>query len=159
MAKIILGIGCSHTPQLHTPAEKWEIRAKRDTEDGVAMWYQGERLKYAEVEKRRRHLDLGAQTAMQIREDRLRKSYAAIDRVSAIFAAANPDVVIIFGNDQGEMFLDDIKPAFTIMGAAEFQNMPRTEDQKGRLPPGMRDATGPPGAGGVSCRLRGRTRI
>lgn len=137
MAKIVLGIGCSHTPQLHTPADKWEIRAKRDTEDGVAMWYQGERLKYAQVEEMRRHLDFEAQTSMEIREERLNKSYQAVDRLSEVFAAAKPDVVIIFGNDQGEMFLDDIKPAFTIMGAAEFENMPRTEDQKGRLPPGI----------------------
>ena len=116
MANIVLGIGCAHTPQLHTPADKWEIRAVRDTQDGVPMWYHGERMTYAEVLEKRKHLNLDAQTAMEIREERLQNSYKAIDKLSGIFADAKPDVAIVFGNDQGEMFLRDIKPAFTIMG-------------------------------------------
>ncbi len=68
MAEIVLGIGCAHTPQLHTPADKWEIRAVRDTNDGVPMWYEGEHLPYAEVLERRKHLQLEAQTAMEIRK-------------------------------------------------------------------------------------------
>tara|TARA_R110002049_G_scaffold138781_5_gene299193 strand:- start:1871 stop:2896 length:1026 start_codon:yes stop_codon:yes gene_type:complete len=137
MANIVLGIGCAHTPQLHTPADKWEIRAVRDTQDGVPMWYHGERMTYAEVLEKRKHLNLDAQTAMEIREERLQNSYKAIDKLSGIFAEAKPDVAIVFGNDQGEMFLKDIKPAFTIMGCEQFENMPRTEDQIGRLPPGI----------------------
>jgi hypothetical protein len=137
MAKIVLGIGCAHTPQLHTPADKWEIRAVRDTQDGVPLWYKGERLKYAELVEQRQAQNLALQTAMETRQERLTKSYAAIDRLSEIYAAAKPDVTVIFGNDQGEMFLDDIRPAFTIMGCPEFRNMPRTEDQIGRLPPGI----------------------
>lgn len=137
MAEIVLGIGCAHTPQLHTPADKWDIRAKRDREDGLPLWYKGERRLYAEILEKRKHQNLGAQTAIEIREERLRKSYAAIDRLSEIFAAAKADIAVIFGNDQGEMFLDDIKPAFTIMGCPEFVNMPRTEEQAERLPPGI----------------------
>jgi len=137
MAKIVLGIGCAHTPQLHTPADKWEIRAERDARDGVPMWYKGERLKYAEVLEQRQHLDLQAQTKMEIREERLRKSFAAVDVLADVFARANPDVVVIFGNDQSEMFLDDMKPAFTVMGCPEFENMPRTDEQISRLPPGI----------------------
>jgi hypothetical protein len=137
MAKIVLGIGCGHTPQLHTPADRWEIRARRDTEDGVPLWYKGVRMKYAEVEEKRRHLNLHEQTELSICQERLTKSCEAIDKLSKIFAAVKPDVVIIFGNDQAEMFLDDIKPAFTIMGCPEFRNMPRTDDQISRLPPGI----------------------
>lgn len=137
MAKIVLGIGCAHTPQLHTPADKWDIRAVRDTQDGVPLWYKGERLKYAELVEQRKDQKLGEQTDIATREERLGKSYAAIDQLSDIFAEAEVDVTIIFGNDQGEMFLDDIRPAFTIMGCPEFENMPRTEDQIGRLPPGI----------------------
>jgi len=137
MAKIVLGIGCAHTPQLHTPADRWELRAQRDIADGVPMWYHGERLTYAEVEEKRKHLNLHEQTEMSIRRERLAKSCEAVARLSEIFAAAKPDVTIIFGNDQAEMFLDDIKPAFTVMGCPEFENMPRTDDQKSRLPPGI----------------------
>ncbi len=137
MAKIVLGIGCAHTPQLHTPADKWDIRGKRDTEDGVPLWYKGERLKYAELARIRAEQNLAEQTGMETREERLTKSYQAIDQLSEIFAAAKPDVTVIFGNDQAEMFLDDIKPAFTIMGCPNFENLPRTDAQVERLPPGI----------------------
>lgn len=101
------------------------------------MWYKGERMKYAQVEEKRRHQNLETQTEISVRQERLTKSFEAIDKLSDIFAAAKPDVAIIFGNDQGEMFLDDVKPAFTIMGCPEFENMPRTADQNSRLPPGI----------------------
>jgi hypothetical protein len=140
MAKIVLGIGCAHTPQLHTPADKWEIRAVRDTQDGVPLWYKGERLKYAQLIEHRKEQNLDEQTAMETREERLGKSYEAIDKLSEIFAEAKPDVTIIFGNDQGEMFLDDIRPAFTIMGCEVFENLPRTKAQIDRLPPGIQIA-------------------
>jgi hypothetical protein len=137
MAKIVLGIGCAHTPQLHTPADMWDVRAKRDANDGLPLWYKGERLPYAQVLEKREHENLSEQTLMPIREERLQKSYLAIDQLSEIFSAAKVDLTIIFGNDQGEMFLDDIKPAFTIMGCQEFDNMPRTDGQSARLPPGI----------------------
>lgn len=137
MAEIVLGIGCTHTPQLHTPAERWDVRATRDREDGVPFWYRGRRLCYAEVEDERRSEGLGAQTALAVRKDRLQKSHAAIARVAGILGDVAPDAVVIFGNDQDEMFLDDVKPAFTILGASQFENMPRTGAQIERLPPGI----------------------
>ena len=137
MARIVLGIGCSHTPQLHTPAELWEIRAKRDTEDGLPLWYRGERLKYADVADKRLAENLGSQTGLETRQQRLEAAHRAIDELAALFARVQPDITVIFGNDQDEMFLDDLKPGFTIMGAESFENMPRTDDQKDRLPPGI----------------------
>ena len=44
MAEIVLGIGCAHAPQLHTPVEEWEHRAARDTMDAEPFWYKGERM-------------------------------------------------------------------------------------------------------------------
>jgi hypothetical protein len=137
VAEIVIGIGCAHTPQLHTPAARWDIRAKRDVADRVPLWYRGRRMTYAEVEAERRHEGLAAQTAVDIRESRLAESHRALLRVAGAFAEAAPDVAVIFGNDQNEIFLDDLKPAFTIMGAVEFENLPRTADQVGRLPPGI----------------------
>ena len=152
MANIVLGIGCSHTPQLHTPAEQWDIRAQRDTGDGVPLWYRGERLRYAALEKERRAEGLVAQTDMETRTARLDAANSAIDELARVYAAAKPDITVIFGNDQGEIFLDDIKPAFTIMGAESFENLPRTDEQKKRLPPGiaLADAGHLPEAASVS---------
>ena len=137
MAKIVLGIGCAHAPQLHTPVEHWEHHAQRDTEDGVPFWYKGERVKYAELLEQRNDQNLGEQLDMQICNERVGKSHEAIKQLSEIFAEAQPDIVIIFGNDQGEMFLDDVRPAFSIMGCEQFENMPRTGEQIKRIPPDM----------------------
>lgn len=151
MAQIVLGIGCSHTPQLHTPATQWEIRAGRDRRDGLPFWFRGRRLSYAELEAARRDEGLDRQLAMAIREERLRAAHDAIGTLAEWYAAADPDVTLIFGNDQGEIFLEDLKPAVTIMAAAEFENLPRTEEEAARLPPGiaLSDAGHLPEAGAV----------
>lgn len=135
MAEIVLAIGCAHAPQLHTPVERWESDAKRDTKDAEPLWYKGERVKYAELLEQRSGKRFTDQLDLRVFKKRVEKSHAAIERISQIFSDAEVDVAIIFGNDQGEMFLDDVRPAFTIMGSEHFENMPRTIEQKKRLPP------------------------
>ena len=114
MAEIVLGIGCAHAPQLHTPIEEWDHRAQRDTTDAEPLWYKGERVNYAELLQQRSEQDLGEQTGMATCEDRIDKSHAAIERLSEIYARTKADVTIIFGNDQGEMFLDDFRPGINL---------------------------------------------
>lgn len=135
MAEIVLGIGCAHAPQLHTPVADWQQHAQRDSEDAEPFWYKGERVKYADLLENRADQRLAEQLDLQTCYERIAKSHGAIDRLSEIFAEAEADVAIIFGNDQGEMFLDDVRPAFSIMGCEQFENMPRTVEQKKRLPP------------------------
>ena len=137
MARIVLGIGCSHTPQLHTPAEQWDIRARRDMDDGVPLWFEGEKVDYATLAERRASLDLGESLGEDVRQEKLDAAHAALERLRGVVTDAQPDVVVIFGNDQDELFLDDLKPAFTVMGAATFENLPRTDEQIARLPPGI----------------------
>ena len=134
MAKIVLGIGCAHAPHLHTPVEDWEIQAQRDTEDGTPFWYKGERVQYAGLLEQRSDQNLGEQMDVQICNDRVGKSHEAIDQLSEIFAEAQPDITIIFGNDEGEMFLDDVRPAFSIMGCEQFEVGARSGEQITRMP-------------------------
>ena len=134
MAEIVLGIGCAHAPQLHTPVAEWEHHARRDTSDAEPFWYKGERVKYADLLEQRGEQNLGEQIDTNTCNERVAKSHAAINRISQIFSEADPDITIVFGNDQGEMFLDDVRPAFSIMGCEQFENMPRTVEQKKRLP-------------------------
>jgi hypothetical protein len=134
MAEIVLGIGCAHAPQLHTPVEEWEHHARRDSDDAEAFWYKGERMNYADLLEQRVEQNLTEQMDLQTCNERIASSHAAIDQLSEIFAEAEVDVAIIIGNDQGEMFLDDVRPAFSIMGCEQFENMPRTVEQTKRLP-------------------------
>lgn len=136
MAEIVLGIGCAHTPQLHTLAQDWDIRAARDRQDGIPLWFHGRKLLYAELEAARSHENIAAELGLATRQAALDASFAAIDRLHAAYVAADPDVVIIVGNDQHEIF-SDMVPAFAVIAAEEIANVPRTEEQKSRLPVGI----------------------
>jgi len=100
MAKIVLGIGCAHTPQLHTMAEDWDLRGDRDRKDGVPLWFHGRKLPYAELEVARAHEKIGERLALDTRRAALEASFAAMDQLHALFREVNPDVVVMIGNDQ-----------------------------------------------------------
>lgn len=136
MAKIVLGIGCAHTPQLHTLAEDWDIRADRDRQDGVPLWFRGKKLSYAELAALRASENLGARLGMETRNEALQKSFAAMDILHDAYREADPDIVVIIGNDQKEIF-SGIIPAFAVIAAEEIENLPRTEEQNIRLPAGI----------------------
>lgn len=137
MAEIVLGIGSAHTPQLHTMAKDWHIRGNRDMQDGVPFFYKGERMKYAELEKARAADGFRADVNLEEGQKTLEKCYQTIDELHETFKAADIDVAVIFGNDQREIFKNDLRPAFTVMACEEFVNKPRTDVQKTRLPPGI----------------------
>ncbi|MCP5393185.1 MAG: hypothetical protein H6919_04630 [Sphingomonadaceae bacterium] len=136
MAEIVLAIGCAHTPQLHTVAADWDIRAERDRGDGIPLWFKGRKLPYAELEAARSEENLAELLAMPVREAALEASFAAMDRLHDAFVEARPDAVIIVGNDQHEIFTDFV-PSFSVIAADEIRNMPRTQEQVGRLPVGI----------------------
>ena len=137
MAQIVLGIGSAHTPQLHTMAKDWHIRGDRDMQDGVPFFYKGERMKYAELEKTRLAEGFKANLDLNYCQGVLELCYERIDQLHDTFKAANIDVAVILGNDQREIFKNDLRPAFTVMACDEFVNKPRTDIQKTRLPPGI----------------------
>lgn len=137
MAEIVLGIGCAHTPQLHTAAKDWAIRGDRDKKDGVAFWYKGERLKYAEVERRRKEAGFDPDLSQAFAEESLRRAHRAIDALHEVYLKSGANVMVIFGNDQHEIFLNQLCPAFAVLAGESFENMPRKPDQISRLPPGI----------------------
>lgn len=136
MAEIVLGIGCAHTPQLHTTAEDWDIRAARDRADGIPLWFRGRKLKYAELEAERAPERLVDRLDLATRRSVLEASFDAIDRLHARLAEVDPDIVVMIGNDQNEFF-SEIVPAFAVVAADELPNLPRTAEQNARLPVGI----------------------
>ncbi|CUS44793.1 MAG: protocatechuate 3,4-dioxygenase [Pseudomonadota bacterium] len=136
MARIVLGIGCAHTPQLHTQAEDWDLRGDRDRKDGVPLWFHGKKMAYAELAAARADEKLGERLAIETRRAALDASFAAMDTLHALFREVDPDVVVMIGNDQHEFF-SEIVPAFAVIAADELPNLPRTAEQNARLPIGI----------------------
>jgi len=105
MAKIVLGLGTSHSPQLSVRAKQWSLMREKDERD-PRMDYQG-LLKRAKA-----GIDQElTESKMQERDDSCLK---AIGELGRMLKEARPDVVVIFGDDQHEQFYDDNMPTFAI---------------------------------------------
>ena len=135
MAKIVCGIATSHGPMLATPPDMWHLRANADRKN-PAHWYQGESLDYALLLQRRAP-GFAARVTPEAMAENFAKCQRALDTLADHFAESKPDLVLILGNDQREVFLEDLLPAFTVFTGNEVHNIPLTEAAKAKLPPGI----------------------
>jgi 3-O-methylgallate 3,4-dioxygenase len=105
MAKIVLGIGTSHSPQLSVRASEWGVLQEKDEHDP--------RLDYQGLMKRAKP---GIQTELtpekfQQRDEACQR---AIETLGNVLQQAKVDVVVVFGDDQHEQFQDDNMPTFAV---------------------------------------------
>ena len=105
MAKIVLGVGTSHSPQLSVRAVDWQVLREKDEHDP--------RLDYQDLLKRAKPNLERELTAEKFRQ-RDEACQKAVKTLGDILQQVNPDVVIIFGDDQHEQFQDDNMPTFAI---------------------------------------------
>ncbi len=139
MARIVLGLGLAHTPQLHTPPEDWAVRIEADIRN-PRLWFRGRSHDWAGLNAERAHEGLGAQCTLEVIRERHAAALASLERLAAIWREAKPDVAVILGNDQQELYVGDLIPAFTIFWGREVQNVPSTPEQAARKPPGIHTA-------------------
>lgn len=146
MAKIALGMGSSHGPMLSTPPDMWHLRADADRKN-PRHFYRGEAYDFPRLLAARQPGFAGSIT-LEERKKRYDSCQRALDAMAAKFREISPDVVVIIGNDQRELFTDDNTPAFLVFTGAQIANVPMTEEQKAKLPPGIavaEDGHCPPG--------------
>ena len=126
MSQIVLGIGTSHSPLLAIPPERWAERAADDCKrptfplaDGRSITYEqlaaetGNR--YAAVATLEHFIPLAA------------RAQANLDRLAEALKAARPDLVVIVGDDQDELFLLEHMPAVAIYYGDTIVMQPRAE--------------------------------
>jgi aromatic ring-opening dioxygenase catalytic subunit (LigB family) len=120
MGKIVLGIGASHTPLLAMEARHWMHRAAVDYANKALNLSDGRALTYEELLK-----EVGpryaAMVTPEILADKAQLCSAALDRLGQELAAADPDVVIIVGDDQRELFDANNQPTLAIYHGAELE--------------------------------------
>jgi hypothetical protein len=136
MAEIVLGIGTSHGPMLSTPWEKWAGRVVADKQL-AAHDFKGSTYSFDELVALRQDENLAAQITPELWQERSAACRAALDTLAAKYTEVAPDVAIIVGNDQHELFMEDNFPAFSVFWGDSIQNNPRTEEQIAALPPGI----------------------
>ena len=140
MAKIELGIATSHGPLLSTPPEQWGERAKADRAN-PALWFRGQTYKYDALETLRAGEGLEVKSDLPERQARYARCRKALEALAATFEKVNPDVVVIVGNDQQEVFCDKNMPAFSIYWGDAVANRPPTDAEMAKMPPGSSLAT------------------
>lgn len=135
MAKIVCGIATSHGPMLATSPDLWHLRGDADRKN-LAHWYQGEKLDYHTLLQKRKP-GFAEHVTPQAMSANFAHCQHALDKLADHFFACQPDLVLILGNDQREVFHEDLTPAFTIYTGEQVENIPLSEDAISRLPPGI----------------------
>lgn len=138
MAKIVLGMGTSHGPMLVTPPQSWGLRLPDDRRS--IHHYQSRTWSFDELVKHRRAENLAAQTTPEVWVERHARCMLAIDHMAQILAEAKPDIAVIVGNDQMEIYDDSLIPAFAIMHGEQIVNNMISDEKLSRLPPGVAPA-------------------
>ena len=115
MAKIVLGLASSHSPNVSTAPDLWKLHADRDRRNP--------NLDFAALVKA-----APAGLAAQLTPDVIERKYAecqqAIDDLDRALAESEADAVVVIGDDQRELFLDECSPAFAIYTGAELVDFP-----------------------------------
>ncbi len=135
MAKIVLGIGTSHGPLLSTPPDMWNLRAHWDRSQ--IHPFQGRGFTYDALVDERKAENIAAQITPEERRRRFDSCQTAIARLGQVWADAKPDVAVIFGNDQMEIFGDSLMPAFFVYTGETIENGPVSEERKAKMELGI----------------------
>jgi Catalytic LigB subunit of aromatic ring-opening dioxygenase len=136
MAKIVVGIGTSHGPMLSTPPDQWGQRVAADRRN-PEHWFKGKAYNFEQLVAMRQGEHLEKQLTQQIWNDRHAACQRAIGKLAAVFAEAKPDVAVIVGNDQMEMFKEALIPAMSVYRGETIPNEFPTEEEIAKMPPGI----------------------
>lgn len=114
MAKIVMGIGSSHSPTLLMKPSAWLARATTDDQNFFVLHDKtGARVTYAELLEQADPAILEEITRDKL-EQRHAQNQAAVARLAAILIEVDPDIVVIIGDDHKEVFHDDNMPALSV---------------------------------------------
>jgi len=139
MAEIVCALASSHGPLLTLDPLKWDLRAEADRRRRDHD-YRGGVYTFDQLLEMRRCDYLIDQNRPEIRRSAFDRCQSALDVLSAKLRAANPDAVVIVGDDQHEWFREEIQPAFTVFHGQEILNRRFDPERYRNAPPGIADA-------------------
>jgi hypothetical protein len=119
MAEIVFGAGTSHSPLLAAPPHLWAERADQDRRNPALFDNTGVIRSFDELAEAAngRFTDVCTLPAW---EANWKRCQAALDRLRDDFRRVAPDVVLVIGDDQRELFTETNQPAMAISAAAEM---------------------------------------
>jgi 3-O-methylgallate 3,4-dioxygenase len=128
MARLVLGIGTSHSPQVSTGPDVWSLHAERDRAN-VAIPF--ERL------ARSAPAWMPEQLAPDVWQRKYDTCQAAVARLGDILAEQAPDFLVVVGDDQRELFAETSVAALAVYSGEELWDLP---EDRAALRPSIRPA-------------------
>ena len=141
MAKIVLGLGTSHSPMLSTPVDIWHLHADRDQKN-KALEFRGQTYDYEGLKLTRAPEKLEQHLSGEIWRSKQESCQQAISTLGKKLAEVSPDVVVIVGDDQHELFHEDGIPAFAIFWGERIQCIPPDKPVHSSIAAARRDQFG-----------------
>jgi 3-O-methylgallate 3,4-dioxygenase len=135
MAEIVLGIGTSHGPMLVTQTDTWGARIPADKANRHP--WRGKTWTFDELVEARKSEHIDLKITKPEWDARQRRCQLAIEALADLFAEAKPDVTVIFGNDQMEIYDEKLIPAFGVFYGDTITNYEFTPERMAALPPGI----------------------
>ena len=139
VADIVIGIASSHTPQLSSGVGFWPDHAERDRRNPRLLGTDAEYHTYDEL-LAAADPSLAGELTPAVWEAKYARCEEAIGVLRARLAAARPDVAVVIGDDQQELFRDDGIPAFACFLGDELVDMPPAPADLARIPKGIQAA-------------------
>jgi len=130
MAKIVLGMGSSHAPQLRLTPDEWYKRVNADKQN-PALWFRGKTYNFPELVEERQADHFERELSPEKAQERFDACQRAIVHLSQTLDEVAPDVVVILGDDQHEAFGDENMPAMSVYWGETIDDSP--EAVEGRL--------------------------
>lgn len=140
VAEIVAGIASSHTPQLSTDTDLWFDHASRDQKNKNLLGHDAEFHTYEEL-LATADPRLAVELVPEVWKAKYERSQQALRVLGEALAAAKADIVVIYGDDQNELFKDDGIPTFGLFTGDELIDRPLAGEAFARLPKGIQAAS------------------
>uniref|UniRef100_A0A0H3WZC6 Extradiol ring-cleavage dioxygenase class III enzyme subunit B domain-containing protein n=2 Tax=Pandoraea faecigallinarum TaxID=656179 RepID=A0A0H3WZC6_9BURK len=121
---------------LSTPPADWDLRVRADRAE-PAHPFRGRTYDFEALMALRASEGLEAQVALAAREAHAARCHAALEVLAQALHDAAPDVVVIVGNDQREVFGPAITPALWLYGGESVFDEPVSAARLAKMPPGI----------------------
>jgi len=136
MADTVVGIACSHSPQLNTPVQTWQDHAARDRRNGELLGRDGLVHAFDElVEMAPQGIE--TQLTDKVFEAKNERMQAGIDNCRSALEESGATVAVVVGNDHKEMFGDDGMPAFAVYLGPTVPDNPVSGQRMAAMPAGL----------------------
>jgi hypothetical protein len=132
MAHIRFGLATSHGPMLSIPPEFWVDRVSADREN-PRHFFKGNTYTFQQMADLRRPEDLASQITPEVFQARHERCQKAIRRLADSFDEHRPDIALVIGNDQMEVFTGDHVPALALFWGDYVEGHPRTPEFLAKL--------------------------